>query len=160
MRARALFLVACLGLLTACSQPAPTPGQPDPVDAYQVIVRWLYSTDPGLNNHIFAIDTTQTGLPDPDRLFAALNSDPEYAQHEMMNTTRADLEQAGLIGDVARGFPDGFLIEFSDAVISTNQVKVHGSKWVSGLGAIYATLTVDWKGGPWALEAVDNFMIA
>jgi len=125
------------------------------------MVDWLYQTDPGLNGgHIFAIDTTQTGLPDPDSLFNALKADPRYAQHELMNTTRDKLVEAGLIKDIGSGFPDGFLIEFSNASITPDTVTAGASKWVSGLGAIYATLTAQWSDGAWLLGDVEDFAIA
>ena len=125
------------------------------------MVDWLYRTDDGLNaGRIFAIDTTQTGLPDPDRLFDALKNDPRYAQHELMNTTRAKLVKQGLISDDMGGFKDGFLIEFSSASITPDTVTAQASKWVSGLGAIFATLTVRWQDDAWVLGDVENFGIA
>jgi len=173
MRVRVFLIVICLAVLTACSA---TPGgtapgedttgdttqpQSDPVGAFQVMVEWLYQTDPGLNGgRVFAIDTTQTGLPDPDALFNALKNDPLYAQHELMNTTRDKLMEAGLIKDIPTGFPDGFLIEFSDASITPDKVTAKASKWVSGTGAIFATLTARWQGGAWVLDEPEDFAIS
>jgi len=125
------------------------------------MIDWLYQTDSGLNGgHIFAIDLTQTGLPDPDSLFNALKSDPRYAQHELMDTTREKLTDAGLIKDIGSGFQNGFLIEFSNASITPDKVTAKASKWVSGLGAIYATLTARWQGGAWILDEPEDFAIA
>jgi len=160
MKVRATLVAILLAALTACS-PAGKAAEPDPVDTYRVLVDWLVSTDMGLNQDgIFAIDVSDTGLPEPDRLFQALAADPRYQHWQMMSTTRAELTAEGLIVDDGMWFPHGFLIEFSNPSITADKVTVKGSKWVSGLGAIYATLTADWKDGAWIMGEVTDMAIS
>jgi len=160
MKKLAAVAAILLAALTGCSTAGQT-SQPDPVGAYQVIVGWLVSVDPGLNaDGVFAIDVSGTGLPEPDRLFQVLDADPRYDHWQMMSATREQLEAAGLIVDDGLWFPHGFMIEFSQPSITAQKVTVKGSKWASGTGAIFATLTVNWKDGAWIMGEVTDMAMA
>jgi len=158
MRARAFLLAVGLSVLSACSQVVPAAPAPDPVGAYQVIVESLC---PGNRaGSIFAIDVSGTGLPEPERLFAALKADPRYHAYTMMSATRAELEESGLINKNEMHFENGFLIEFFHPSLSAGQVTVEGSIWEGGLAAAGATYTARWESSAWVLDEPTSRWVA
>jgi len=153
MRVRLLLVAIGLCILTACSPNAATQTPPDPVGAYQLMVKWLFQQDPGLNQApIFAIDAASTGLDDPAQLVTALKADPLYAQYDIRSATRAELEQEGIIHPNELWFEGGFLMEFTNPSFSSNQITVDAQKWVGGTGAIYASMTAVYANGGWVLD--------
>ena len=140
-----LGMFACLIVVAGCGAPR----EPDHVDAYQLIVGWFHGEQP-IPATTFAIDAASTGLPEPSRLVEALKADPRYAHHQIIDATREQLEEQGVIKDLA--FTDGFLIEFSTASSHGDLVTARGQIWSSGLNAHAATLTARWTGAGWQLD--------
>jgi len=175
VKTRVLLVAFGLSILAGCSptpaaESSPTPvvessptitaePGPDPVGAYEVIVGWLYAAEGG-PGAIVAIDVSGTGLPEPDRLLVALQADPRYGSNELMFTTRAALEEAGLINKKKLQFEGGILVEFSNPSISAGVVTVEGSAWSGGLAATAATLTARYQDGAWVLDRPIHVVVA
>ena len=140
-----LGTLACLLVVAGCAAPR----EPDHVEAFQAIVAWFYGEQP-IPATTFAIDAASTDLPEPSRLVDALKADPRYAHHQIIDASREQLEEQGVIKDLA--FTDGFLIEFSTASSQGGLVTARGQIWSSGLNAHAATLTARWTGGAWKLD--------
>lgn len=140
-----LGMLACLLVVAGCGAPR----EPDHVEAYQAIAGWFYGEQP-IPARTFAIDAASTRLPDPSRLVDALRADPRYGHHQIIDATRERLERQGVIKDLA--FTDGFLIEFSTALLYDGQVTVRGQIWSSGMSAHAATLTARWTAVGWHLD--------
>lgn len=140
-----LGILASLLVVAGCGAPR----EPDQVEAYEAIVSWFYGEQP-IPATTFAIDSASTNLPEPSRLVDALRADPRYAHHQIIDATREQLEQQGVIEDLA--FTDGFLIEFSTATRDGDLVTARGQIWSSGVNAHAATLTARWTGGGWHLD--------
>lgn len=160
MRLRAIIVALLAVMLAACASPVPGVKAADPVVGYAAILDWLYRCDDGLNAHTMAIDASGTDLAEPSRLIEAIKADPRYAKHEIIAATRAELQTSGRIPSTVLEFPDGFLIEFSHSSITDGKVTVDASKWASGDGAVYATLTARWAAGTWVVDEPESVAIA
>lgn len=122
-----------------------------PSHGVAAIIRWAYDRDTALNGRVMVIDAAGSGLPDPAEVMALVAADPHYAGHDIRQGKRTELEDQGLIEDLA--FPDGFLIEFSNPEVSSAEVSADVTKWASGTGALGSRLTARLSHDGWIVTA-------
>ena len=168
----ALVVAACAvaGLAGCAKSPYPSTWGPaatsstaapaNQAEAYLAVLQHLYGADTGLNGDatFLALDLSQVQLADTAPLVALVRRFCADHGYTLLLDTFEGLQAKGYIKDL--GFPDGFLISYTDVSLTADQLVTKAHKWRSGLGAIGGQYTVTRGAGGWSITSITGQWIS
>lgn len=133
------------------------------IDAYKVMIDDIYQEDSALNDQIsiIAFDTLDwTNLSNAEIEILISILEEEYKM-DIVEATRDELYEMGLIDKEGLYFKDGIMIELTDIQYNdkSNELTATISKWRSGDGAIGWDVKAIYIDNKWSIER-DNFWIS
>jgi hypothetical protein len=149
-----LLIIAATGCCAGAKGGVQTGG------AYYAVFNELFSDDSALNHEIkyIAVDMSRSKAVDNSDFIAYMANFCDKEGYTLLEDGYDGLVEKGLITELY--FEDGVIISFDDVSLSDDKLCTNASKWRSGLGAIGAEYTVEYKDGEWTITNEQGMWIS
>ena len=154
-----IVLLVIFTLLISCSEQV---SEIDPAQAYYRVFESLINTDLVLNNEMvyLAFDLTNAKLTDTVPFIQLAQNYCDTNGYKLLIMSFEELEEAGYIEDIYKGFKEGVVISFHDKELTDTKLVTAANKWKSGIGAVGADFTVEKINDSWEITGTDRAWIS